>query len=87
MWHTTPALAEHGDVAQATPAELAEAAVVVRAQQRVEARHLVGSHHVHLHGAQRDQFVGYCPSYGTNRPVLFSPISRLTPTRNYMSEQ
>ena len=71
-----PALAEHGDVPQAAPAELAEAEVVVLAEQRVEARHLVGPHHAHLHGAQRDRFIGHCPSYGTNRPVLSSPISR-----------
>ena len=51
-----------------------EGVAMVRVQQRVEARHFVGPHHAHLHGAQRDRFVGHCPSCGTNRPVLPSPI-------------
>ena len=74
-------------MAQAVPAELAEAELVVRAQQRVEARHLVGSHHAHLHGAQRDRFVGHCRV--TAQTDRFCPVLSPGPatTRNYMSEQ
>ena len=69
-----PAVAEHGDMPQAAPAELAEAEVVVRAQQRVEARHLVGTHDAHTHRAQRNRFGGHLPELWHNRTCFVHPL-------------
>ena len=72
--------------AQAAPAELAEAEVVVLAQQRVEARHLVGPHGAHAHLAQRNRFVGHFPSYATNGSLLFIPFCDREIALGYTSE-
>ena len=68
---------------QTAPAELAEAELVVRAQQRVEARHLIGTHDAHEHRAQRNRFGGHLPELCHNRTCFSTPFSRPRNRLNY----
>ena len=57
-----PALAAHGDLAQAVAAEVAEAEVVVLPHQIVPARLLLGPHRPYPHLTQRDPVLTHSPS-------------------------
>ena len=68
-----PALAVHGDLAQALATEVAEAEVVPLPHQLVPARLLVGPHRPDPHLAQRKRVLSHFPSYRTPKTGLSSP--------------
>ena len=68
-----PALAVHGDLAQALATEVAEAEIVPLAHQLVPARLLVGPHRPDPHLAQRKRVLSHVPSYRTPKTGLSSP--------------
>ena len=68
-----PALAVHGDLAQALATEVAEAEIVPLAHQLVPARLLVGPHRPDPHLAQRKRVLSHFPSYRTPKTGLSSP--------------